>query len=86
MAERIDFDEETASVAEMGVGISRIREAMQRESDWKRKSLLLEVKERVLGLEERENCEEEMGFGVWGGLGCGWWTEEGRRTAMRVWR
>lgn len=51
MPERIDFEEGEASVAEKTVGGLRIREAMQREIDWKRKPLLLGVKESVLGLE-----------------------------------
>lgn len=62
--EKIDFDEDGASVAEREIGGLRIKEAMQREIDWKRKSLLLGFKERIIGSEERENCGEEVGLGV----------------------
>ena len=78
MLERIDFV--GVSVADRAVEGLRVREAMQREIDWKRKALL---KDRVLGFMVRENCgEEEMGFGVWEGLGVGW-REEERGSAMR---
>ena len=71
MPENIDFDAEDDASAERAAGGWRVSEAMQRDSDWKRKSLL-KVGDGFSGFkDERERCEEEFDLGFWWGFGCG---------------